>query len=79
MEAVHNGTAVATEHEVMLVNGQFQQLASLLDLLFHFLNMDIDEVNAYNGNFKEDVSTNLDKLLWLWIFYFYLLLVPSFI
>ena len=55
----------------------FNQLAILSDCIFHFINMDFEDVQKYEGNLILTIKTHLKAFVWLWNFYGYLLLAPK--
>ena len=64
--AVREGTALASEEEVRIMNDKFKTLAILLERLFSFMMMDHDAVEDYGQNFKQDVADHIAVLIPYW-------------
>ena len=58
-KAVRDGTAQASLEEVQIMNRNFKQLAILSDCIFHFINMDFEDVQKYEGNLILTIDTHL--------------------
>ena len=48
------------------MNKRFKQLAYLIDMLLHYMNLDYNEVESYDGNLINDIKTYQEAFLWLW-------------
>jgi hypothetical protein len=68
LAAVRDGTALASEQEVHIVNKKFKQLAILLEGLMHFIMLDETEIRSYDGrdDFIPRVHSHVEVLTWFW-------------
>ena len=78
LDAINSGTAKATKEEAILVNRHFKQLAIIMDQLIQYINMSHKQIDAYDGNFIEDVSKHIDTFVWFWNYLRLSLAAPKF-
>ena len=48
------------------MNRHFNQLAILIDSILHYINMNLEDVENYEGNLISDIGTHLKAFVWLW-------------
>jgi hypothetical protein len=78
LQASKDGTSAATEDEIKFVNKKYKQLAILTDAVLHYIYMDLDDVETYEGNFAHDYNAYLVAFVWLWNYVRLSMLAPKF-
>ena len=48
------------------MNRHFNQVAILIDSILHYVNMNLEDVENYEGNLISDTGTHLKAFVWLW-------------